>query len=591
MTSIRPIDRLRQLGLFLLSGELFLFLVPVSGQFKDVLPLQGRGPIDYTVIFMVLSFFCAAWRVLKPVFDRRGSFGARLKGGLVEGFSEIPWKRLPWLLVPYLLVVFSMIVSTRWSLSDAYAKEKIRDFGVMVGWCIIGSVFILNNKKSMTRFLACNAAYGVIMTVGLYIVWIAESVFRYKYQVEVFNTNYLQVSRYALNGMIILLCYALLKASRKQNYVLIPLVALMFGAVMIAGARSNVVLAFAAIGFFGLFMFYAKGGLARSRRWYLAFLPLLVFLLYMAKMYIEKQGFYFKENWLNYATVFAVCLFAAAICFLWPRDRYLLRPYWRRYIAALLGCMVLFSLIGYTGRLRYISGRFDNFSTEVEAAAEQHKLEEDITADAAIRPPAEAEKEADEDGTGAERAILYEDHQRLRVLVPWTGQADYREQLVKERKLLISRFNMYLIAWDMFKQRPVTGWGVGSFPVYTANLDKRLFPHFMPLEIMAEEGLLGVVPFMALLFAAFFKGLSQLWKNRKTRLKGYYLCVFSVLCFWLTMVISSDTSQGVRIMYMFITIAILDPASFRAEPYTAPDAGDFEEIPAMMADELTEEKN
>jgi len=65
-----------------------------------------------------------------------------------------------------------------------------------------------------------------------------------------------------------------------------------------------------------------------------------------------------------------------------------------------------------------------------------------------------------------------------------------------------SRIELFIEAFWAWIERPIFGHGIGSFPVIWANLDERLFPHNLVLELLCELGLIGLLLFIALPLSA-----------------------------------------------------------------------------------------
>lgn len=54
-------------------------------------------------------------------------------------------------------------------------------------------------------------------------------------------------------------------------------------------------------------------------------------------------------------------------------------------------------------------------------------------------------------------------------------------------------------AAEMFSRRPVFGWGLSSFPFYVGCANAEETPHNLVLELLCEVGIVGLLPFLALL--------------------------------------------------------------------------------------------
>lgn len=83
------------------------------------------------------------------------------------------------------------------------------------------------------------------------------------------------------------------------------------------------------------------------------------------------------------------------------------------------------------------------------------------------------------------------------------------ENMVKIEKLefggdgpILSRIDSYNLSWQMFKDKPVIGWGLGSFNGYNkiewTSIQK--YPHNLILEILAELGVTGFIFFSAIFY-------------------------------------------------------------------------------------------
>jgi O-antigen ligase len=64
------------------------------------------------------------------------------------------------------------------------------------------------------------------------------------------------------------------------------------------------------------------------------------------------------------------------------------------------------------------------------------------------------------------------------------------------------RFRYYSEALDAWKTDPVIGRGVGSFPVLFGRADEAFYPHNIFLEILVENGMIGVLLFVVLIVTA-----------------------------------------------------------------------------------------
>ncbi len=90
-----------------------------------------------------------------------------------------------------------------------------------------------------------------------------------------------------------------------------------------------------------------------------------------------------------------------------------------------------------------------------------------------------------------------------------------------EGQTVQSRFTIWKMAFESFKQRPVLGWGVGNFIIpYAKNYDPHMFgnepwfdrTHSMPFEWLSSTGIIGFLAYLfviAAIFWAIIRGLKQ----------------------------------------------------------------------------------
>ncbi|MBN2483484.1 MAG: O-antigen ligase family protein [Candidatus Omnitrophica bacterium] len=93
------------------------------------------------------------------------------------------------------------------------------------------------------------------------------------------------------------------------------------------------------------------------------------------------------------------------------------------------------------------------------------------------------------------------------------------------------RFTMWRAAWAMFKESPLLGKGLGLFmeflPRY-ANVGHQ-YAHNCYLQVLAETGLVGFVPFMSFLGMLLFSGYALVCKKKDYLLMGIMLGVTAFL--------------------------------------------------------------
>jgi O-antigen ligase len=90
------------------------------------------------------------------------------------------------------------------------------------------------------------------------------------------------------------------------------------------------------------------------------------------------------------------------------------------------------------------------------------------------------------------------------------------------------RLAYYQLAIRGFKEKPILGWGIGSFSTYARSTDMRLYPHNLVLMIAMEQGIVGLTAFAAFVVAI---GSAIRRTVRATRGEwGFLICVV-LYCF------------------------------------------------------------
>jgi O-antigen ligase len=81
------------------------------------------------------------------------------------------------------------------------------------------------------------------------------------------------------------------------------------------------------------------------------------------------------------------------------------------------------------------------------------------------------------------------------------------------------RLELFSAAIEGWLEKPLHGQGVGGFSVVWANIDERLFPHNMALELLCELGLLGAVLFAMIVLLA-TRGNVTSWRTTSAGMKA-----------------------------------------------------------------------
>jgi O-antigen ligase len=109
------------------------------------------------------------------------------------------------------------------------------------------------------------------------------------------------------------------------------------------------------------------------------------------------------------------------------------------------------------------------------------------------------------------------------------------------------------VAWRLFTDRPVIGWGTGSVSAFGAGRDQ-IYPHNVLLELAAETGLLGLGLFLGVVSMVMWRLLSKLSEG-STQEPLWLTLLATVLFMLLNAMVSGDLDDN-RDLWLFAGIAI-----------------------------------
>ena len=116
-----------------------------------------------------------------------------------------------------------------------------------------------------------------------------------------------------------------------------------------------------------------------------------------------------------------------------------------------------------------------------------------------------------------------------------------------------SRANYLKVSFDIFKDKPFFGGGVGSYPIYFNNIDEEDYPHNIIMEVIDETGLVGFSAFFFMLILVIIKVKNRLEIYRKK--KEYEMSFYEIsLLLYIVMMVLFSSIGSARVMYSSITI-------------------------------------
>jgi len=114
------------------------------------------------------------------------------------------------------------------------------------------------------------------------------------------------------------------------------------------------------------------------------------------------------------------------------------------------------------------------------------------------------------------------------------------------------RTERFSLAYNVWKEGPIFGDGLGSYAIHYNGIDERYYPHNIILEIVSELGLVGIIVFAALLALPFF--LNNIFKSN-------YLQMCALLMFIYTFLNANTTGDinDNRMMFTFLALLYMYP--------------------------------
>jgi O-antigen ligase len=71
------------------------------------------------------------------------------------------------------------------------------------------------------------------------------------------------------------------------------------------------------------------------------------------------------------------------------------------------------------------------------------------------------------------------------------------------RGTAVQRLGYYHAAFDLWQEHPIAGWGIGGWSMAYWHTDVRQYPHNLFLEVLVEQGIVGVTALLFFLYAVF----------------------------------------------------------------------------------------
>lgn len=114
------------------------------------------------------------------------------------------------------------------------------------------------------------------------------------------------------------------------------------------------------------------------------------------------------------------------------------------------------------------------------------------------------------------------------------------------------RLYFFKAALDGISQKPIAGWGVGGWSYYYFHQDDWHYPHNLFLEVLFEEGLLGLVPCLFLIVAAF-----KAAKTAFGEVHGRFAFLLPLLAYFVLIISTSGDIDDCRFLWFGCSMAFV----------------------------------
>lgn len=132
------------------------------------------------------------------------------------------------------------------------------------------------------------------------------------------------------------------------------------------------------------------------------------------------------------------------------------------------------------------------------------------------------------------------------------------ENITQGDKSLLSRYEQYKFVVNTFFENPILGIGLGSFGVEFFNTDIRAYPHNLILEVLVEQGLIGLILFLSFLLPILYSSLRLLYYNDPI----FYILV-GLLIFEFFNALKSSSIVEHRLLFLLLGLCFASKSRFK----------------------------
>lgn len=126
------------------------------------------------------------------------------------------------------------------------------------------------------------------------------------------------------------------------------------------------------------------------------------------------------------------------------------------------------------------------------------------------------------------------------------------------------RIDRFSVAYEMIRESPYIGKGIGSFPMYFNGNDLPDYPHNMIMEIISEVGIIGLLAFLTFFLISYLRG--QKYNRAENKIiPTLGMVTTGLFIYYLANAMVSGDINSNRVLYVFMSIMSMFPLIFRNE--------------------------
>ncbi|MFC7685323.1 O-antigen ligase family protein [Ureibacillus sp. GCM10028918] len=155
----------------------------------------------------------------------------------------------------------------------------------------------------------------------------------------------------------------------------------------------------------------------------------------------------------------------------------------------------------------------------------------------------------------------------LTLILTFLGKDGYFNSILYRFQVLFSndggdsteaRMDRFLTAFEIWRDYPIFGGGIGSFGILYHGLEYSDYPHNIFLEFLSEQGLIGFMIICLLFLLVVYRGLI-VYRKKQKEIDIVQLVLFSCYLYYFFNSLVSGDINGNRVLFTFLAILSVSP--------------------------------